>query len=350
MPTLIYVHGRGLKPAAADERKAWLDALNRGLQRLSPPLRTLADDDHFRLAYWSDVFYPPGSSESNAGLSIPELNAIGALVGKFWQWRLPQPAARPADATTAQFEDSFVRDVVKFFGLGFAEKCAEPLRQALALVPAGDPVMLVSHSFGTVLAYEVLLRDLPGLGVSIDTWVTMGTPLGWTIDLQARVPQWQEQLLVEVDQGLHPVLTGARDVLTSIGALARGSFLNVFGSQAPSIAPMLFEVPPKQFPPVGVDRWFNLYDPRDPVACAGGVGNVVGSTGLGGILSGAGLAVGNTFLYNDAQRAFDITIRNDACPVDVIVPDMRAHMDYFGYGQCAQLAQLAADFLQRHGA
>ena len=79
MPTLIYIHGRGLKPPAVEERKAWLDGLNRGLQRLSPPLHALADDDHFQLAYWSDVFYPPGATETNAGLSVPQLNAVTAV-------------------------------------------------------------------------------------------------------------------------------------------------------------------------------------------------------------------------------------------------------------------------------
>ena len=336
MPTVIYVHGRGLKPPATVERKAWLDALNRGLQRLSQPVHTLADDDHFRLAYWSDIFYPPGASESDGGLSAVQQSAVGALIGKFWEWRLGQPATPPADPATKQFEDNFVRDVVKFFGLGFADTCAEPLRQQLRAVPTGDPVILVSHSFGTVLAYEVILRDLSTIGCTIDTWVTMGTPLGWAIDLQSRVPQWQEQLLVEVDQGLHPVLSGALDVLSTIGDATRHTFDSVFHRQTPSIAgPMLFEVPPKQFPPANVDRWFNIYDPRDPVACGG----VAGATG--------GLSVSTTFLFDGNERAFDVSIRNDACPADVVVPDMRAHMDYTGYGQCAQLAQIFSDFWTR---
>jgi hypothetical protein len=334
VPVLVYIHGRGLKPPATVERKAWLDALNRGLQRLSAPLQSMPDGDHFRLAYWSDVFYPAGATAENAGLSAEQLTAVSALVRKFWQWRLPQPGTPATDPQTQQFEDNFVRDVVKFFGLGYAETCAKPLRDALAAVPAGDPVMLVSHSFGTVLAYEVLLRDLPGLNVSIDTWVTMGTPLGWAVDLQAHVPQWQEQLLVEIDQGLQPVLSTARGTLSSIGDFARRAFDSVFGQRGPSV----FEVPPKQFPPVGVDRWFNIYDPRDPVACAGGFGAVLG-----------GLAIGETYLYADEQRAFDITIRNDACPPNVLTADMRAHEDFEGYGQCAQLAQLVSDFWTRHG-
>ena len=265
------------------------------------------------------------------------MQPVAALVSKFWQWRLPQPIAPITDPPTKQFEDNFVRDVVKFFGLGYADKCAEPLRQQLSLVPPGDPVMLVSHSFGTVLAYEVLIRDLPALGVNIDTWVTMGTPLSWAVDLQSRVPQWQEQLMVEIDQGLQPVLAAARDTLSQIGDLARQTLGSVFGWGKPSITGELFEVPPKQFPPVGVDRWFNIFDTRDPVACAGGFSGLLG-----------GLEVGSSYLFGANERAFDVEIRNDACPANITNPDMRAHEDFSGYGQCAQLAQLVADFWTRH--
>ena len=335
MPTLIYVHGRGLKPPAEKERKAWLDALNTGLRRLTPPLHSLADDDHFKLAYWSNLFYPAGATEATGGLSNQQLTAVNALVGKFWQWRGTEESVTATDADTKEFEDNFVRDVVKFFGLGYAEGCAEPLRTQLASVPAGDPVMLVSHSFGTVLAYEVLIQDATTLNVPIDTWVTMGTPLNWAIDLQSMVPEWQEQLLVNLDERLQPALHAARDVLTTIGNLTRQTWSAVFGQRQEGLAEAVFQVPAKQFPP-NVQRWFNIYDPRDPVACAGGLAG-----------SPKALAVGGTFLHDGNQRAFDVTIRNEGCPPDVVNADMRAHMDYTGYGQCAQLAQLVADFWAR---
>jgi len=80
---------------------------------------------------------------------------------------LPQPAAPLVDEKTKQFEDNFVRDVIKFFGLGLRGQCAERLRGALSARARREPVMLVSHSFGTVLAYDVLVHDLPALGVNI---------------------------------------------------------------------------------------------------------------------------------------------------------------------------------------
>jgi hypothetical protein len=371
-PTIIFIHGRGLKPPKDVERKNWLDALNRGLTRLTPGTRQLRDDAvHVRIAYWSDLFYPPATQSNadqqtapagivdptSAGLDDTQATAAMALVDKFWQWRLPQPAAASAaaaDPKTAQFKDGFARDVVKFFGLGYADTCAGPLRDELKQVEAGSGVILVSHSFGTVTAYEVLVRDLDAINqdrqqngwgpLQIDTWVTMGSPLSWAIDLQAELPTWKERLLTEIDQGFQPALRDAGDVLQNIGTSVHDHLAALRQKAQPAPAAALAgtvsldHMPPKQFPS-GVNRWFNVYDLRDPVACEGG---------LGGLVGGA-LAVGGTFLSQNQQRAFDITIRNDDCPPEVRWVDIRAHDDFNGYGQCAQLSQVVADCWERFG-
>jgi hypothetical protein len=355
MPTLIFIHGRGLKPPKAVERQNWLAALNRGLTRLSPPTRQIPDDeDHFRLAYWSDLFYPPESvnnsaqvtsvggivSAAEAGLSDVQGLSVESLVESFWKWRLPQPATAPQspDPQTKQFEDGYVRDTIKFFGLGYGDTCAKALTDQLAEVEAGDPVMIVSHSFGTVIAYEVLLRDLPQINgtrqqpLMIDTWVTMGAPLGWAIDLQGELPTWAERGATQLDQDARAVVQSISQVVqTGIGVLRQSS-----PAASPPDTPVdVVQLPPKQFPDT-VARWFNIYDVRDPVACGGGLGTVVGD-----------LALSETFLYQNQERAFDVTIRNDDCPPTVRGVDIRAHDDFDGYGQCAQLAQLVSDFWVR---
>jgi hypothetical protein len=371
-PTIIYIHGRGLKPARAVERKYWLDALNRGLNRLTPATRQLPDNaDRVRLAYWSDLFYPPGVqidpdelaatggivAAAAAGLNDLQASAARALVDKFWEWRLPQPAAAApvaADPKTRQFEDGFARDVVKFFGLGYGDTCAGPLRDELKGVQDGSAVILVSHSFGTVIAYEVLVRDLDAINqhrlqngrgpLTIDTWVTLGSPLSWAIDLQAELPTWKVRVVTEIDQGLQPVLRDVRSAVQDIGTSVQNHLAALLEKAQPQPAAALadtisiLQMAPKQFP-AGVNRWFNVYDLRDPVACEGGVSGVAGRA----------LAVGESFLYQDQQRAFDITIRNDYCPPEVRWVDIRAHDDYDGYGQCAQLAQVVADCWDRFG-
>jgi len=374
--SLIYIHGRGLKPPADVERRAWLDALNRGLARLRPGGLQWPDDPSFRLAYWSDLFYPepsavyePITDDERAGLNPDQAEAIKALVRTFWSWRLPQPAPRTVDevtqaasstmqALTRRFEDSFVRDVIKFFGLGYAERCSGPLRSALLEVE--DDVMVVSHSFGTVVAFEVFVRELEAINAErvaagrgtlrIDTWVTLGSPLRWAVDLQTLLPDWKEQLLLEADRGLQPLLSGARHYLDVIGAVAQRGLSGLLpaSSAGPAAAASsagsaaasgtVYKLSRKQFPQMCVERWFNIFDTRDPVACGGGFSTLVG-----------GLAVGDTFLFEGHQRAFDISIRNEACPPDVIGVDIRAHSDFDGYGQSVQLAQLVADFWLRRG-
>jgi hypothetical protein len=351
---LIYVHGRGLKPPADLERKAWLDALNRGLSRLTPGALQWPDDASFRLAYWSDLFYPepsevyePITSDERAGLNPEQAEAIKALVGTFWRWRLPQPAPAMGTELTRRFEDSFVRDVIKFFGLGYAETCSGPLRSAL--LETDDDIMVVSHSFGTVLAFEVFIRALDAINAEraaagrdalrIDTWVTLGSPLRWAVDLQMLLPDWKEQLILEADRGLQPLLSGARHYLDVIGNMARrglSGLLPASSAETAEAAGAVYKLSSKQFPPVCIERWFNIFDTRDPVACGGGFSALVG-----------GLAVGDTFLFDGHQRAFDISIRNEACPPDVIGIDIRAHADFDGYGQSVQLAQLVADFWLR---
>jgi hypothetical protein len=358
MATIIYIHGRGLKPAADCERSNWLRALNRGLGRLGSPTLQIPDDARFQLAYWSDLFYPnttpapcvpDGAGASaitppqDAGLQA-SIRAVQAYVDQFWnnQRRIPD-ASR--DQSTRSFEDGFVRDVIKFFGLGYGSTCVQPLVDRL--VAADEQVMLVSHSFGTVLAYEVLANQLEDINtaratpLTIDTWVTMGSPLGWAIDLQANIPQWQELLLAQIDDRVRQDLAGVQQTIVSIGdaLLRKAAGAPATGVAQPLPRPLAVRLPPKTFPS-GVGRWFNIYDRRDPVACEGGVGG------------GASLPVSQTFLYKDptqgpVQRAFDNEIRNDACPESVHGVSMDAHDDFQGYGQCAQLAQVAADFWNR---
>lgn len=79
------------------------------------------------------------------------------------------------------------------------------------------PQVLLGHSLGSIVAYEVLCM-MPDHGVR--TFVTIGSPLG----------------LRSIREALRP---SAR-------------------SRIPALPP-------------GVDRWFNIYDPRDPVTLAGGL-------------------------------------------------------------------------------
>src|SRR5262249_629654 len=129
--------------------------------------------------------------------------------------------------------------------------------------------------------------------VNVDTWVTTGSPLGWAVDLQAELPTWKEQLVTQVDQDVRQVIQGIADSIEQ-----RLAFLRQKAEPLPhqTLPVNVVQLPPKALP-TAVQRWFNIFDRRDPVACGGGFTELIGS-----------LEVGETFLYQDQERAFDISI------------------------------------------
>ena len=386
MPTLVYVHGRGQKQTAEREHEKWYLALQEGLRRLAPEPTPSIDRADVRLAYWSDLFYPPrraaatrGSRAAAAGTGVSderdEETRLAEIVARtYLEAHLPvraavapevggaapiPPPGRPASrglaagpaATTAAapdvatYEDSFMQDVVKYFGLGFAEKVSRPLVEILSEEAFADGVMLVSHSFGTIVCFDVLARNLTDIDAArtsagrdplhIDTWLTLGCPLGWALDLEKALPAWLQMAAVqasELKDRVDEAIAGVQRRLQELGGWLRP------GPATRGLEPGPFaQLGAKQFPPRGVDRWYNIYDPQDWVSFP----PVVGALGIGAI------TVGDTFRWNGQQRAFDISIVNDFRTPGAPLLDMEAHNDR-GYGQCAQTAQLVCDFWTRH--
>jgi hypothetical protein len=97
------------------------------------------------------------------------------------------------------------------------EQLASTVRERAIQTLSTSPRVLIGHSLGSIVAYEVLCM-LPDHGV--DTLITLGSPLG-----------------------LRSIRTALR----------------------PSAQDRLPKLPP------GIARWVNVYDPSDAVACAGGV-------------------------------------------------------------------------------
>lgn len=364
MPTLIYIHGRGLKHSEQDEHDKWFDALQEGLTRLpAEAIPAIARTD-LQLAYWSDIFYPIQPSDANPqGLSGSEQRVVNEIMKGYRLARdtgglhaMPGVAAATssqrmfggiklphADAAAQAKSDSFVQDVIKYFGLGYAGKVRVPFVNLLTQLPLADGLMVVAHSFGTLIAYEVLIRSLDEINgtrqnsgkrpIGVDTLVTMGGPLGWARSMQAILPIFAQDAIIGA--------ANLEDEATAVLHKIRHFFGGLFGtSPAPDppqqpISPIdLFELPADQFPAKGVERWFNIFDPRDPVSAEFGIG---------------ALTVSDTFLANpphQQERAYDVPIKNDRAPVAIQAITIEAHNDR-GYGESAQLAQAVRDFWLR---
>ena len=235
---LVYVHGIGEQPPREHLKQQWDFALfGRELGARS------------RMAYWADITHP-----AQAGPARKGRRSVAQRDGDAWRARLDAPAAArvavfeaslkgqlgllPSQSNSATrglgkkvlplpsslrrplsklFLESFIADTAAyFFAPGLRERIQNRLREEL--VAAGNqPVTLVAHSQGSIIAYEVLSKRGAGLS-ALDAWVTIGSPLG----------------IMEVQDFLQPAALVV---------------------------------------PSAVPRWWNFSDPLDPVALDKGLAN-----------------------------------------------------------------------------
>ncbi len=273
---IVFIHGLAKKPPPEKLREIWIDWLGRDNPMPSafePPndglvLEAEGITDHF--VYWADVFYGKAydtdysAYESFEGLEVVRAEVLGGADA-------PAPAAVPANAREAAFLAGFeaklsaqpvlqpappsTHEGAAAAGLEIASWLPEPIKQAVikkaameayyylfdkefdspggqrvkvrqhlrSLVLAqvaqarqqADRVIVVSHSMGTMLAYDVLRNcaECP----PVDTLFTLGSPLG--------VQEVQDELKA---QGQDSV----------------------------------------DFPAEKLGHWINVYDPLDPVCGA----------------------------------------------------------------------------------
>lgn len=241
------------KPARTANDAAGLDSLvvyMHGVGRHAPPDALKLEWDlalfgrdlgaRSRMAYWADLLHPQahGPAAKSAGgartLDIAEVLADAGLAAgaqdparEFTLKVLdelglqeeiseqgPRKKVLPLPAwmrkpMSRSFLEAFIADTAAyFFRRGMRQRIRQRLLDQLQ-VPPGQPVTIVAHSQGSVIAYEVLAALAPGQ-LELDALVTLGSPLG----------------IREVQDFLDP---------------------------------------PPRMPPV-VRRWHNFADPLDPVA------------------------------------------------------------------------------------
>ncbi len=194
---VIYIHGIGQQSPPEELKLEWdLALFGRDLGSRS------------RMAYWADILHPKSeplpsiSSRRKADAAVldvdgalervgvdpedPEVRAMTdvllaqvgvpvlgvAAVGKRV---LPLPAFM-RKPIARQFLEAFIADTAAYF---FRDDVRDKARKRLlAALPArGEPFTLVAHSQGTIISYEVL-RALEDTGLTVNQYVTLGSPLG----------------------------------------------------------------------------------------------------------------------------------------------------------------------------
>ena len=208
-PLIIYIHGIGAQPPEDTLKAKW-------------DLALFGKDmgDRTRMAYWADILdkatpppkRPRGLTGSD-GVDVSKLLQEAGVKNKEEATRLagallraagvapegiseksvrkkilPLPAALRKPLAKA-FLEAFIKDTAAYFFRPGAQPAIDQ-RLIAALPKDGRPVVLVSHSQGTIVAFNVLSSLPPKSAADIQQLVTLGSPLGIqeVQDLLARLP------------------------------------------------------------------------------------------------------------------------------------------------------------------
>jgi hypothetical protein len=238
MPHITFIHGISNKPPAAQLLPLWEQALGR-----EDGIDCGAEGVTTSMVYWADVMYTGPDTDGAGYESAVELEAV-AEVQPEWREELPdaerqfvealadrigadlagpeeeapppdtKPPTTPAEAAALEQLERvplpwfikrplmkvLLRDVHHYlFNVDHAPRPGERFRvrdeirsRALEALNAGarlpGPHVVVSHSMGTVIAYDCLKRvaDSP----PVDALVTLGSPLGLDEIQDKFRPEW----------------------------------------------------------------------------------------------------------------------------------------------------------------
>jgi hypothetical protein len=206
---IIGIHGLDNKPEAAILESWWKAAIVEGLSRHGGAGKAKV---RFELVYWADLMY--GKPVDVAALTDPYLPAegegplprAGLSVRKVIATRIRGSVGRVLESVSrVRLGENMVHDTVKskMPDLHFY-KNDEDLRQAVQtrLIKRlrsarrwRRKVMLVAHSMGSIVAYDVLRDHVQALkGMEVSQFVTVGSPLGLAglktvVDGSPRVPE-----------------------------------------------------------------------------------------------------------------------------------------------------------------
>src|SRR5262245_45978772 len=175
MPHVTLIHGISNKPPPEDLLRIWRETLANATEPV--PLGDLGVTSS--LVYWADLLYEKPDEDLSAYEGVLE-NTPQAVDGAGGA-----SAPQPRTLAEAEFLDGLRRNMT---GLSDNELDAEPppvpiqrtIRQrfvdALCAPTVTRPHIVVSHSMGTVIAYDCLKRVAEC--ANVDGLITIGSPLG----------------------------------------------------------------------------------------------------------------------------------------------------------------------------
>jgi hypothetical protein len=208
---IIGIHGLSNKPAEATLKNWWLAAINDGLKGVGGAPIAAAQ---FKMAYWANLQYenPDHSPEPYTAPDTDVIDsdrskiiAIGReffadVIGKFGDLKRQLTDSQRIEGIRNAVREKVVRDLADYYDdesrIRFTGRAGQQTRAAIRSVlqelieqHGDDEIMVIGHSMGSVVAYDVL-RNLRDTGIRIAHLITIGSPLGLSAVKQKIRAEW----------------------------------------------------------------------------------------------------------------------------------------------------------------
>jgi len=214
---IIGIHGLGNKPSRQLLENWWELAMIEGLKANKPDITF----PKFEMVYWADILYDKALSKSEKDINSSwYLNERYVKASKDFPLENHEKREKIVDYLGQQLNNVFLNDdlslnysyitdtiVHRYFkdleayyteslnvGKDQICKAKDLIRERLLEVLEkykNDDIMLVSHSMGSIVAFDVLKFNTPH--ININTFITMGSPLGLPVVI-AKIAAEQKQL------------------------------------------------------------------------------------------------------------------------------------------------------------
>jgi hypothetical protein len=258
---IIGIHGLGNKPPCRTEARWWKAAMIEGLKRIgkTPWL------PEFELVYWADLLYEkplntsirdpeeelyleepyiPGPAEP----SPPQNHVLRKKILEFVEHRLDRILLNE-DFTinyptiTDKIMRRYFADLVAYYSdsltaagnssVNLREKIRHRLTETIHKYQ-GHEIMLIGHSMGSIIAYDVLTFLIPR--TTISQFITIGSPLGFPI-VQSKIASEWKQAGMEIRRMKSPPgitdkwlnFADLRDRVAIVWQLAKNYHPNAYG-------------------------------------------------------------------------------------------------------------------------
>ncbi|MCP4954659.1 MAG: lipase family protein [Photobacterium aquimaris] len=208
-PIIIAIHGRGNKLPTTTLSQQWQQALKHGLQRYNQS--QLHPQIDFKMAYYADHYYQQPLVLSADLITVtPQIHAIkhlsvsnpphhnNLLTTSTSHWTANvaewiEDKLSMFSFISKPFLKSLLPDIHHYFHDSSYQKAVEQPLIKLLNQYKHRPIILLSHSMGTVIAYNVLHQlSRQTTPPQICTWFTFGSPLGLT-SVKGFLPQITQQ-------------------------------------------------------------------------------------------------------------------------------------------------------------